>query len=121
MMPIWHRLFLADEEGNHLKIVERLKTWARKRIRKGNPMSDDLLVKRLRTSDDFVCLEAADRISDETGVVIAAVDNIGNIYVVEAWNFKKKGDELARFLVNKCMQYKPREAGKERKTGRGSH
>jgi hypothetical protein len=51
--------------------------------------------------------------SDDTGVVIAAVDNIGNIYIVEAWNFKKKGDELARFLVNKCMQYKPTRVGIE--------
>jgi hypothetical protein len=43
--------------------------------------------------------------SDQTGFVIAAVDKIRNVYIVEAWGFKKKGEEIANFLIGKCQQY----------------
>ena len=51
--------------------------------------------------------------SDETGMVIAAVNKINMIYIVEALGFKKKGNEIAELLIQKCMKYKPKRVGIE--------
>ena len=51
--------------------------------------------------------------SDKTGVIIAAVNRIKHAYIVEAQSFKKKGDEIAEYLIRKCVQYKPQKVGIE--------
>jgi len=51
--------------------------------------------------------------SDETGMVIAGVNKINQVWVVEALGFKKKGNEIADILIQKCLQYKPVRVGIE--------
>lgn len=51
--------------------------------------------------------------SDETGMIIAAVNKINQIFIIEALRFKKKGNEIADILIQKCMQYKPLRVGIE--------
>jgi hypothetical protein len=51
--------------------------------------------------------------SDTTGVVIAALDKSGFIWIVESIGFKKKPNELADFIIKKCLQYRPTQVGIE--------
>ncbi len=43
--------------------------------------------------------------SDETGAVVAAVDEKANVWIVEANGFKKKPDQLAEYIIMKNVQY----------------
>jgi len=51
--------------------------------------------------------------SDKTGVVVAAVNKIGHVWVEEAEGLKKHGDEIANYLIRKTLQYKPKKIGIE--------
>ena len=51
--------------------------------------------------------------SDETAIVVAAVDKIKTVYIVEANGYKKPGNEIAELLIRKVMQYKPVKVGIE--------
>lgn len=51
--------------------------------------------------------------SDKTGIVIAAVNKAGYVYIVESFGLKKKSNELAEFIINKCVQYRPARVGIE--------
>lgn len=51
--------------------------------------------------------------SDKTGVVIAAVNRTKQVFIVEAQGFRKRGDEIAKYLIQKCVQYKPVRVGIE--------
>lgn len=51
--------------------------------------------------------------SDETGMIIAAVNHLKQIWIVEAIGMKKKGNEIADILIRKCVQYKPEKVGIE--------
>ena len=51
--------------------------------------------------------------SDETGVVVAAVNKHNIVYYVEATGFKKDGAGKADWLIQKCLQYKPVSIGIE--------
>jgi hypothetical protein len=51
--------------------------------------------------------------SDETGIVIVAKNKINQIFVVEAFGIKAKGDKIADILIQKTIQYKPVKIGIE--------
>jgi hypothetical protein len=51
--------------------------------------------------------------SDRTGFVVAAFSKIGKVYIVEASGLSMKGNELADYLIRKCIQYKPVKVGIE--------
>lgn len=51
--------------------------------------------------------------SDETAIVVAAVNEISHVYVVEALHFKKSGDEIAEILLRLNERYNPRKIGIE--------
>lgn len=51
--------------------------------------------------------------SDETAIVVAAVDEIGMVYVEEALHFKKTGDKVAEIILQLNERYKPRKIGIE--------
>lgn len=43
--------------------------------------------------------------SDETAITIAAVDKIARVYILESFGMKKKGDDIARILLEKNEKY----------------
>ena len=51
--------------------------------------------------------------SDETAIVVAGVAKSGAVYVMEAFGAKKKGNEIARILLELNEKYKPRSIGIE--------
>jgi hypothetical protein len=51
--------------------------------------------------------------SDETAIIVAAVNEISHVYVVEALHFKKSGDEIAEILLRLNERYTPRKIGIE--------
>lgn len=51
--------------------------------------------------------------SDETAIVVAAVNELGWVYVEEALHFKKPGNEIAEVILRLNEQYKPRKVGIE--------
>ena len=51
--------------------------------------------------------------SDETAMVVVAVDERGEVYVREALHFKKTGNEIARILIQLAEKYKPEKIGIE--------
>lgn len=51
--------------------------------------------------------------NDQTGIAIAAVNRRDVIYYVEAYGFRKNGPDKADWLIQKCMQYKPKKVGIE--------
>lgn len=51
--------------------------------------------------------------SDETGICVAAVNRAGLVYIVESFGVKKKSNDLADFIINKCVQYRPIRVGIE--------
>lgn len=51
--------------------------------------------------------------SDETAIVVAAVSELGNVYVEEALHFKKPGNEIAEIILKLNERYKPRKVGVE--------
>jgi hypothetical protein len=51
--------------------------------------------------------------SDETAIVVGAVNEISHLYVVEAYHFKKSGDEIAEIILKLNEQYSPRRIGIE--------
>lgn len=51
--------------------------------------------------------------SDKTGVVVAAVNKIGHVWIEEAEGLRKRGDEIAEYLIRKTLQYKPKKVGIE--------
>lgn len=53
------------------------------------------------------------RYSDYTAIIVAAVSKQGICYVVEALNLKKKGNEVARILIQLAERYRPRRIGVE--------
>lgn len=51
--------------------------------------------------------------SDQTAIVVAAVNSGKQVFIVEAMGFKKPGNEIADILIKKCVQYKPVRVGIE--------
>ncbi len=51
--------------------------------------------------------------SDETAIIVAAVNDIGYVFVEEAFHFKKKGNETAEFILQLNEKYNPRKIGIE--------
>lgn len=51
--------------------------------------------------------------SDETGIVVAAVNKSKFIYIVEALGVKKNSNDLADFILQKIIQYRPLKVGIE--------
>ena len=51
--------------------------------------------------------------SDFTAITIAAVNKIKRIYIEESVQLKKSGDEIADYLIMKCLQYTPESVGIE--------
>ena len=51
--------------------------------------------------------------SDKTGVIVGAVNKVGHLWIEEAEELRKKGDEIAEYLIRKCLQYKPKKVGIE--------
>jgi hypothetical protein len=51
--------------------------------------------------------------SDDTGVVIGAVDEINNLWIVEAAAIKRNPNLVADFIINKYVQYRPYRLGIE--------
>jgi hypothetical protein len=51
--------------------------------------------------------------SDETGIVIAAVNKSKFIYIVEAVGVKKDSNALADYIIQKVLQYRPLKVGIE--------
>ena len=51
--------------------------------------------------------------SDETAVVVVAVNEVGVVYVVEAVHFKKPGDEIAKTILELNEKYHPEMIGIE--------
>ncbi|MFH2114179.1 MAG: hypothetical protein ABIJ86_06710, partial [Spirochaetota bacterium] len=51
--------------------------------------------------------------SDETAIIVTAVNRAGMIYVCEALNFKKSGDEIARIIISLTEKYHPERIGIE--------
>ena len=51
--------------------------------------------------------------SDDTGITVAAVNKQKQIFIVESIGIKKRGEEIARFLIDKCVQYEPDRVGIE--------
>jgi hypothetical protein len=51
--------------------------------------------------------------SDETAVIVAAVNEMGYVFVVEAHHFKKPGNETAEFILMLNEKYSPRKVGIE--------
>ena len=51
--------------------------------------------------------------SDETAIIVAAISKTGTVYVVEAFGVKKKGNDIARILLELNEKYKPRSIGIE--------
>lgn len=51
--------------------------------------------------------------SDETAIIVAAVNELGYVFVVEAFHFKKTGDQTAEFILQLNEKYNPRKIGIE--------
>jgi hypothetical protein len=51
--------------------------------------------------------------SDDTGLVVGAVDEINNLWIVEATGIKKNPNAVADFIIQKYLQYKPLRIGIE--------
>ena len=51
--------------------------------------------------------------SDETAIVVAAVNEIGHVFIVDAFHFKKTGDQTAEFILQLNERYQPRKIGIE--------
>ena len=51
--------------------------------------------------------------SDETAIVVAGITKEGAVYVVEAFGVKKKGNDIARILLELNERYAPRSIGIE--------
>jgi hypothetical protein len=51
--------------------------------------------------------------SDETAIVVGAVSEIGHVFIVDAFHFKKTGDKTAEFILQLNERYKPRKIGIE--------
>jgi hypothetical protein len=51
--------------------------------------------------------------SDETAIIVAAVNEIGYVFVEEAFHFKKTGDQTAEFILQLNEKYNPRKIGIE--------
>lgn len=51
--------------------------------------------------------------SDETGLVVSAVNSINQVFAIEAIGMKLKGDKVADLLIKKCVQYNPVKIGIE--------
>jgi hypothetical protein len=51
--------------------------------------------------------------SDETAIIVAAVNEIGYVFVEEAFHFKKTGDQTAEFILQLNEKYSPRKIGIE--------
>lgn len=51
--------------------------------------------------------------SDETAIVVAAVNELGWVYVEEALHFKKPGNEIAEVILSLNEKFKPRKVGIE--------
>lgn len=54
-----------------------------------------------------------EKYSDQTAIVIAAVNEKKWIYIVEALPLKKPPNEIADILIKKCVQYRPERVGIE--------
>lgn len=51
--------------------------------------------------------------SDETAIIVAAVSELGWVYVCDALHFKKPGNEIAEVILKLNEKYKPRKIGIE--------
>jgi hypothetical protein len=51
--------------------------------------------------------------SDETAIVVAAVNEIGHVFIVDAFHFKKTGDQTAEFILQLNERYHPVKIGVE--------
>lgn len=51
--------------------------------------------------------------SDDTGLVVGAVDEANNLWIVEAVGIKKNPNAVADFIINKYIQYRPVRVGIE--------
>jgi hypothetical protein len=46
-----------------------------------------------------------EKYSDSTGVAICAVNHLNQVFVIESYSFKKRGDEICDFIIRKHLQY----------------
>jgi hypothetical protein len=51
--------------------------------------------------------------SDETGIVIAAVNEVNQIWILEAHGYKGEANKMVEFIFAKCVQYNPTRVGIE--------
>lgn len=51
--------------------------------------------------------------SDQTAIVVAAVNASSNLWIVEALGMKKPSNELADILIRLCVKYRPKRVGIE--------
>lgn len=51
--------------------------------------------------------------SDETAIVVGAVNEIGHVFIVDAFHFKKSGDQTAEFILQLNERYHPIKIGIE--------
>jgi hypothetical protein len=51
--------------------------------------------------------------SDDTAIIVAAVNEIGFVFIVDAFHFKKTGDMTAEFILQLNEKYSPRKIGIE--------
>ena len=64
----------------------------------------------------YICVDPAATVqtySDETAIVVVAVNPIGWMYIVDAMSFKKPGNETARIIIELAEKYHPRSIGIE--------
>ena len=113
-----------------LKDLEKLKKrmgpyiYAAQMMCDPSPKEDQLFPPPQQTYKDFpggeftfyIAVDPAATVkaySDETAIVVVAVNAIGQVYVIEALHFKKPGNETARIIMQLNEKYKPEIVGIE--------